>query len=112
MHRRCLDGERVFVIDEFLTADECGSLIARDERSGYQEAPITTSDGSVVNKEIVLLDEARERFEAEDRWWREHRDATELFVTEVEDVLRQLTSAPAMGQRYRRVRGKPRRLCG
>jgi plasmid stabilization system protein ParE len=55
---------------------------------------------------IVLLDEARKRFEAEDRWWREHRDATELFVTEFEDVLRQLTSAPALGQRYRRVRGK------
>jgi len=55
---------------------------------------------------IVLLDEAQERFEAEDRWWREHRDARELFVTEFEEVLRQLAVAPAIGQRYRRARGK------
>jgi hypothetical protein len=31
--------------------------------------------------QIVLLDEARRRFEAEDDWWREHRDAKELFVS-------------------------------
>lgn len=43
---------------------------------------------------IVLLDEARERFEAEDRWWREHRDTRELFVTEFEEVLRQVAAAP------------------
>ena len=55
---------------------------------------------------IVLLDEAQERFEAEDRWWREHRDAKELFVTEFEEVLRQVASTPGIGQRYRRARGK------
>lgn len=55
---------------------------------------------------IVLLDEAQERFEAEDRWWREHRDARELFVTEFQEVLRQLAVAPTIGQRYRRARGK------
>jgi hypothetical protein len=42
---------------------------------------------------IVLLDEARQRFEAEDRWWRDHRDAKELFVTEFEEVLRQVATA-------------------
>ena len=51
---------------------------------------------------IVLLDEAQERFEAEDRWWREHRDATELFLTEFEDTLRQIAAAPGIGQLYRR----------
>jgi len=55
---------------------------------------------------IVLLDEAQARFEAEDRWWREHRDAQELFVTEFEEMLRQIAAAPGTGQRYRRARGK------
>jgi plasmid stabilization system protein ParE len=55
---------------------------------------------------VVLLDEAQRRFEAEDRWWREHRDAKELFVAEFEEVLRQISSMPNAGQRYRRARGK------
>ena len=55
---------------------------------------------------IVLLDEAQERFQAEDDWWRAHRDAKELFVTEFQEALRQLAVAPAIGQRYRRARGK------
>ena len=55
---------------------------------------------------IVLLDEAQRRFEAEDRWWRENRDAKELFFTEFQDVLRQLSSTPAVGQRDRRSRGQ------
>jgi plasmid stabilization system protein ParE len=54
---------------------------------------------------IVLLDEAQDRFQAEDRWWREHRDAKELFVTEFQEVLRQIASAPGIGQSYRRSRG-------
>jgi hypothetical protein len=29
---------------------------------------------------IVLLDEAQRRFEAEDRWWRDNRDAKELMA--------------------------------
>ena len=52
---------------------------------------------------IVLLDEAQRRFEAEDRWWREHRDARELFVMEFREVLHQVASAPGIGQRYRRI---------
>jgi len=55
---------------------------------------------------IVLLDEARRRFEAEDEWWREHRDAEELFVEEFERTLEQLSSMPGIGQRYRYMRGK------
>jgi plasmid stabilization system protein ParE len=55
---------------------------------------------------IVLLDEAQRRFEAEDRWWRDNRDAKELFLGEFEEVLRQLGSTPDLGQRYRRARGK------
>jgi hypothetical protein len=55
---------------------------------------------------IVLLDEVQERFIAEDRWWREHRDAKDLFVTEFDEVLQQIASMPGIGQRYRRARGK------
>ena len=46
---------------------------------------------------VVLLDEAQRRFEAEDRWWRENRDAQELFFTEFQEVLRQLSSTPDVG---------------
>lgn len=56
--------------------------------------------------QIVLLDEARRRFEAEDDWWREHRDAKELFVDEFAQALERLRSMPGAGQRYRVVRGK------
>lgn len=45
-------------------------------------------------------------FEAEDAWWREHRDAKELFVQEFEQMLRQIESLPETGQRYRLARGK------
>jgi plasmid stabilization system protein ParE len=55
---------------------------------------------------IVLVDEAQRRFEAEDRWWREHRDAKELLLTEFQDTLRQLSLAPGVGQSYRRAGGK------
>ena len=55
---------------------------------------------------IVLLDTAQRRFEAEDVWWRAHRDAKELFVDEFEEVLRDLTSLHEIGQRYRFARGK------
>lgn len=55
---------------------------------------------------IVLLAEAQRRFEAEDEWWREHRDAKELFVEEFEDTLALLTSTPEIGSIYRRARGK------
>ena len=56
--------------------------------------------------QVVLLDEARRRFEAEDDWWREHRDAKELFADEFEQVLELLRSMPGAGRRYRLVRGK------
>jgi plasmid stabilization system protein ParE len=56
--------------------------------------------------QVVLLDEARRRFEAEDDWWREHRDAEELFADEFEQVLELLRSMPGAGRRYRLTRGK------
>jgi plasmid stabilization system protein ParE len=55
---------------------------------------------------VVLLDEAQRRFEEEDAWWRDHRDAKELFVEEFAETIDQLTFMPGKGQRYRLARGK------
>lgn len=55
---------------------------------------------------IVLLDEAKLRFEAEDEWWRDNRDAKELFIDEFARTLERLSSTPEIGQSYRRARGK------
>ena len=55
---------------------------------------------------IDLLAEAQRRFEAEDKWWREHRDAKELFVDEFEQTLALLSATPEVGQIYRDTRGK------
>ncbi len=55
---------------------------------------------------IVLLDEAQRQLEAEDAWWREHREAKDLLLEEFEQTLRQLSTLPETGQRYRWARGK------
>ena len=65
---------------------------------------ISSSTGRVV--QIVLLAEAQRRFEAEDEWWREHRDAKELFVDELDQTLDMLRSTPEVGQIYRQARNK------
>jgi len=46
---------------------------------------------------IALLDEAQRRFAAENEWWRENRDAKELFIEEFERTLEQLRSMPGSG---------------
>ena len=56
--------------------------------------------------QVVLLDEARRRFEAEDEWWRSNRDANELFVEEFAQTLESLIAMPGRGQYYRTTRGK------
>ncbi len=55
---------------------------------------------------IVLLAEAERRFEVEDEWWRENRDAKELFTDELERTLERIAAAPEVGQIYRATRGK------
>ena len=47
-----LDGDRIFVIRGFLTAEECGLLVTRSEQAGYHEATITMASGFVMAKEI------------------------------------------------------------
>jgi len=54
----------------------------------------------------VLLAEAQRRFEAEDAWWRENRDAKDLFIDEFEQTLEFLAASPELGKAYRVSRGK------
>jgi len=63
MQKRCLDGDRIFTIDAFLTVDECASFVARSESGGYEDAPITTAAGFVMNTDIrnnrrLIVDDA------------------------------------------------------
>jgi len=55
---------------------------------------------------LILLAEAQRRFEAEDAWWRENRDAKDLFIEEFEQTIEQLVTTPAIGKTYRLTRGK------
>lgn len=55
---------------------------------------------------IVLLAEAQRRFEAEDEWWRENRDAKDLFIDEFEETLERIGANPELGRTYRLTRGK------
>jgi predicted 2-oxoglutarate/Fe(II)-dependent dioxygenase YbiX len=62
MHKEQLVGDSVFLIHEFLTVPECAQLITRTEETGYDEAPITTSVGFVMRKDVrnndrLMLDE-------------------------------------------------------
>jgi predicted 2-oxoglutarate/Fe(II)-dependent dioxygenase YbiX len=52
MHKECVDGDRIFVIHDFLTPEQCRSFLDRSEGAGYDEATITTSAGFVMDKEI------------------------------------------------------------
>ena len=52
MHKESLDGDQIFVIRDFLTAEECGAFVARSEDSGYDAATITTATGFVMAKDI------------------------------------------------------------
>lgn len=63
MHKDCLDGDRIFVIHDFLTPEQCRSFVDRSERAGYEGATITTPAGFVMDKEIrdnarLMVDDA------------------------------------------------------
>lgn len=38
--------------------------------------------------------------EARNRWWREHRDAKDVFLDELDEALKQLSTLPDLGVRY------------
>jgi predicted 2-oxoglutarate/Fe(II)-dependent dioxygenase YbiX len=62
MNLRQLDGDRIFVIDDFFTPEECAEAIARSERAGYKDAPLTTAFGPVMDRNVrnnarVMIDD-------------------------------------------------------
>lgn len=62
MEKQLFNGDDVFVIHQFLSPQECEHYIARSEEIGYEEAPITTSVGMVMNKDVrdnhrVMIDD-------------------------------------------------------
>ena len=57
-----LHGRKLFVIPQFLTPEECETFIEQSERLGYADAPINTSFGPLVRKDVrdnqrLLLDD-------------------------------------------------------
>jgi hypothetical protein len=65
-----LNGNKVFVIHNFLSPDECERFIERSEQIGYGDAPITTAAGFLMRKDIrdnsrVMLDDP----ELASDWW-------------------------------------------
>jgi len=52
MHKEHFDGDRIFVIHDFLTGDECRSFITRSENGGYDVASIATAAGPVIDREV------------------------------------------------------------
>ncbi len=52
MRKETIDGDRVYVIHDFFTPEECDAAIARSEAEGYAEAPITTRAGAVMRKDV------------------------------------------------------------
>ena len=62
MTREELLGKNVFVIHDFLSAEECGHFIAESEAQGYEDAPVTTVFGPVVRPDVrnnnrVIIDD-------------------------------------------------------
>lgn len=52
LQKRCLDADQIFTVPEFLTPEECDRHIAHSEAMGYDDAPITTSVGFVMRKDV------------------------------------------------------------
>jgi len=48
MHKEPLDHDRIFVVHDFLNADECRSFVTRSEQAGYDDATIKTALGDVM----------------------------------------------------------------
>jgi prolyl 4-hydroxylase len=71
MRKETISGERIFVVHDFFTPEECDAHVAASERSGYDEAPITTARGPLMRKDVrdnmrVMVDDpelARDLFD-------------------------------------------------
>jgi predicted 2-oxoglutarate/Fe(II)-dependent dioxygenase YbiX len=70
-----LNGRKLFVIPQFLTAEECQAFIDRSEQLGYVDAPINTSFGPLLRKDVrdnhrLLLDDPQ----LAAAWWDRAKD--------------------------------------
>ena len=52
MHRESVCDDSLFVIHDFFAAEDCVRSIDLSERRGYEDAPINTPMGFVMNKEV------------------------------------------------------------
>lgn len=72
MRKELLSNDDIFVIHDFLTAEECERYIAASEAVGYADAPITTGGGPVMAKSVrnndrVMIDDPATAAELYDR---------------------------------------------
>ena len=70
MEVQYLNGRTVFVIPQFLTPQECRAFIEQSEQLGYSDAPINSSFGPVLRKDVrdnqrILVDDP----ELANAWW-------------------------------------------
>jgi hypothetical protein len=75
MKREELAGEKIFVLHDFLSREECERFITVSEQIGYEDAPITTAGGFEMRKDIrnndrVMLDEP----DLATAWWERAKD--------------------------------------
>ena len=101
MHKHCFDGDRIFVIHDFLAPAECRSFIERSEQDGYDEATITTAEGFVMDKAVrdnarLIIDDAV----LADELWQRARP----FIGERDDDWR----AVGLNERFRFYRYDPK----
>ena len=64
MYKQELYGDNIFVLHDFLSAEECVAYIHASEQQGYEDAPITMGDSSIVLKDYrdnlrVMVDDTR-----------------------------------------------------
>jgi predicted 2-oxoglutarate/Fe(II)-dependent dioxygenase YbiX len=52
MRKEELDGINIFVVHDFLSPEECENFIRLTEERGYTDAPINTSFGPMVRKDV------------------------------------------------------------
>jgi len=52
MRIETVDGDKIFLIRDYFTPDECAEAIAMAEEAGFTDAPITTGGGQVIHKEM------------------------------------------------------------
>ena len=62
MHKEMIDRDNIFLVHDFLAPEECVALIALSEQAGFGAAPITTSTGFVMRKDVrnnerVMIDD-------------------------------------------------------